>query len=296
MTAYHHGSLAVQDRVGVRDAAAHVGRSIGPGIKPVAAAFLELQPMLVLAAAAPDGRMWTSLLTGAPGFVRATGPHTVSVAVEDASHPARDLPAGTPVGTIALDPRTRRRMRLNGIASPSPRGLTVEAERVFANCPKYLQKRELLDPAPVTPAAAPAARRTPHLTPDQRAFLRAADTFFIGTGTADGVDASHRGGNPGFVRVASPSELTWQDYPGNAMFLTLGNLERDPRTGLLFLDWETGTTLQLTGTARTDYTDTGRTTRFAVDEVVETPAASPLRWSPPSYSPVNPPVPQGTQQ
>lgn len=72
--AYHWGSLAVQEKVGVRDLAEHVGRSIGTGIRDVAAAFLELQPHLVVGAADGAGRMWASLLTGAPGFVRATGP------------------------------------------------------------------------------------------------------------------------------------------------------------------------------------------------------------------------------
>ncbi|MGW6565593.1 pyridoxamine 5'-phosphate oxidase family protein [Streptomyces sp. NPDC054975] len=283
--AYNAGSRAVQDRVGVREAAAHISRSITNGIRPVAAAFLELQPMLVLAAADGDGRLWSTLLTGAPGFARATGPHTISVA---APAPA---PGPAPVGTIALDPRTRRRMRLNGIARPSARGFTVEAEQVFSNCPKYIQKRELYAPDLTTPPGTPLHGTS--LTPAQEAFVRAADTFFIATTAPDGTDASHRGGLPGFVRVETPTELSWQDYPGNAMFLTLGNLESDDRAGLLFLDWRTGTTLQLSGTARTAYGEDGsRTTRFRVERIVETPSASPLRWSAPEFSPANPPLPQ----
>lgn len=34
------------------------------------------------------------------------------------------------------------------------------------------------------------------------------------------------------------------------MFQTLGNLAVNPRAGLLFVDWETGSTLQLTGRAQ----------------------------------------------
>ncbi|MBT2439212.1 pyridoxamine 5'-phosphate oxidase family protein [Streptomyces sp. ISL-36] len=285
MNAYNKGSLAVQERVGVRELAAHVGRSITPGIRPVAAAFLEHQPMLVLGAADAEGHVWSTLLTGAPGFVRATGPHTISVAT---TIPVVD---GAPVGTIALDPRTRRRMRLNGIARPSARGFTVDAEQVFSNCPKYLQKRELYAPDLATPAG--VARRGAALTPDQERFVRAADTFFLATVAPDGADASHRGGNPGFVRVDSPTELSWRDYPGNAMFLSLGNLESDGRAGLLFLDWSTGTTLQLSGHAHTEYGLEGaRTTRFRVERTVEIPSASPLRWSRPEYSPANPSLPQ----
>ncbi|MFE0100352.1 pyridoxamine 5'-phosphate oxidase family protein [Streptomyces sp. NPDC059009] len=289
-TPYHQGSRTVQDRVGVREAAEHVGRSIGQGIRPVAAAFLELQPQLVLGAASREGRVWASLLTGDPGFVRATGPHQVSVT--GGLHASDPLSAalaheGVPVGTLALDPRTRRRMRLNGRARPTPRGLAIESDQVFSNCPKYLQKRDLHDGRALGGPGRP--HHGTQLTADQRAFIAAADTFFLATVHARGADASHRGGNPGFVEVVSPYELSWRDYPGNAMFLTLGNLTTDPRAGLLFLDWRTGTTLQLTGTARTDHAPDGtRTVRFTLTEAVETPGASPLVWSPPEYSPANP--------
>lgn len=287
---YHRGSRAVQDLVGVREAADHLGRSIGDGIRPVAAAFLELQPMLVIGGADQAGAVWASLLTGRPGFVRATGPRQMSVA----GGPRRADPLaqalaqeGAPVGTIALDPRTRRRLRLNGRARPTPRGLAIETDRVFANCPKYIQKRQL--PAGAMPGRPAAPRHGVKLTGDQRAFIADADTFFLATVHAEGADASHRGGNPGFVQVPSPYELTWRDYPGNSMFLSLGNLATDPRAGLLFLDWVTGTTLQLTGTARTEYGDDGsRTVRFTLTEAVQTLCASPWSWTAPEYSPANP--------
>lgn len=291
MGGYRAGSLAVQQQLGVRERAEHVGRSLGQGIKPVAAAFLELQPLLVVGAADPaTGRVWASPVVGTAGFVRATGPRQMSVA---GGPPPTDPLAttlttpGTPVGTIALDPRTRRRMRLNGRLRPTARGFAVEADQVFANCPKYIQRRESYE---VTGARTPGpARRSGRLDRAGMECVRGADTFFVATVHPAGADASHRGGDPGFVRVDSPDELSWPDYPGNAMFLTLGNLRADPRAGLLFLDWETGTTLQLTGEARTEFSDAGgRTVRFAVTEVVRTPAAVPLRWSAPEYSPANP--------
>lgn len=294
MGVYHAGSRTVQDRVGVREQADHVGRAIGEGVKPVAAAFLELQPLLVLGAADPStGRVWASPLSGPPGFVRATGPHRMSVAagVPETDPLATALATpDTPVGTIALDPRTRRRMRLNGRLRPTARGFAVEAEKVFANCPKYLQRRESYEV--VGDRGRGVAVRGEELAPGQLEFISSADTFFMATvhsGTA--AEASHRGGNPGFVRVDSSRELSWPDYPGNAMFLTLGNLAADPRAGLLFLDWTTGTTLQLTGEARTEFGGAAgaeRRVRFTVREVVETPSAVPLRWSAPEYSPANP--------
>ncbi|MFD5623027.1 pyridoxamine 5'-phosphate oxidase family protein [Streptomyces yangpuensis] len=284
---YHWGSLAVQERVGVRGPAEHVGRSIGTGIRDVAAVFLELQPHLVVGAADDAGRMWASWLTGPPGFVRATGAHRVAVT---GGPPAGDplagalATAGTRVGTIALDPRTRRRMRLNGTLAPTPRGFAVEAEQVFANCPKYLQKRQPLE---LVADGAGVVRRGDALTPGQVRTVRGADTFFVATtAEEDGVDASHRGGLPGFVEVLSPVELAWPDYAGNAMFLTLGNLMTDPRAGLLFPDWESGAVLQLSGRARTEFApDGGRRTRFRVESVVEGVHPGRLLWSTPEYSP-----------
>ncbi|MFE6838959.1 pyridoxamine 5'-phosphate oxidase family protein [Streptomyces sp. NPDC057705] len=285
--AYHWGALAVQERVGVRELAEHVGRSIGAGIRDVAAAFLGLQPHLVVGAADASGRMWASLLTGPPGFVRATGPDRITVA---GGLPAGDPLAGalatdgTRVGTIALDPRTRRRMRLNGTLETTGRGFAVRAEQVFANCPKYLQKRQPLE---LAAHGAGVLWRGPALTPGQERAVRAADTFFVATtAEADGVDASHRGGLPGFVEVLSPTELAWPDYAGNAMFLTLGNLTADPRAGLLFPDWESGAVLQLSGRAETEFgADGSRRTRFRVESVVESLHPGRLLWSTPEYSP-----------
>ncbi|MFI9805807.1 pyridoxamine 5'-phosphate oxidase family protein [Streptomyces sp. NPDC052301] len=291
MSVYHAGSRALQDLVGVRDRADHVGRSLGQDIKPVAAAFLELQPLLIAGAAAPEsGKVWASPLTGTPGFVRATGPRQMSVVTGAGTGPlalALKTPR-TPLGTIALDPRTRRRMRLNGRLRPTPRGFAVEADQVFSNCPRHIQRRESYETVPDRVSGTPD--RVTELGSRHEEFIRAADTFFLATVHPGGADVSHRGGNPGFVRVTSPRELLWPDYPGNAMFLSLGNLRTDPRAGLLFLDWETGTTLQLTGDARTEFTAAGeRTVRFTLTEALWTPAALPLRWSAPQYSPADPP-------
>jgi ferredoxin-NADP reductase len=41
--------------------------------------------------------------------------------------------------------------------------------------------------------------------------------------------------------------LRWADYAGNNMFNSLGNIALHPRAGMVFIDWETGDTLQVTG-------------------------------------------------
>lgn len=291
MAVYHAGSLAVQKRVGVDERARMMGRAFGQDITVAVAAFLAGQPLLVVGGPDPaTERVWTSPVAGTSGFVRATGPRQISVAggppPTDPLATALATP-GTPVGSIVLDPRTRRRLRLNGTARPTPRGFVVEADRVFGNCPRYIQRREKFEQVEGRTPGTP--RRAGRLEPADMDVVRAADTFFVATVHGDGADVSHRGGNPGFVEVVSPGELRWPDYSGNAMFLTLGNLYTDPRAGLLFLDWETGDTLQVTGEARTEFSADGeRTVCFTVTETVRTPAAVPMRWSAPEYSPANP--------
>ena len=85
-----------------------------------------------------------------------------------------------------------------------------------------------------------------------------------------GNDASHRGGPAGFVSVgADGTRVTWQDFPGNQMFNSLGNLEVDPSAALLFVDWTAGTTLHLSGTAAVVWeSPASRRVAFTVESVV----------------------------
>ncbi len=74
-------------------------------------------------------------------------------------------------------------------------------------------------------------------TADDKAFIESAIYFFMSTADAEGrPDCSFKGGPPGFVRVTADSELAFQDYDGNGMFKSLGNLLVNPNVGLLFID------------------------------------------------------------
>jgi uncharacterized protein len=87
-------------------------------------------------------------------------------------------------------------------------------------------------------------------------FVEARDMFFIASTDLDGSpDCSYKGGDPGFVRVVDHSTLAFPVYDGNGMFRTLGNLAVNPRVGLLFIDFETGTRLRVNGDASIDVDD-----------------------------------------
>ncbi|WP_406090995.1 pyridoxamine 5'-phosphate oxidase family protein [Kitasatospora purpeofusca] len=298
-TPYHPGERAVQARTGRTDRADHSGRAVGSTVPAVAARFLTERRMLVVGAADADGRLWATQLSGPAGFLRAPDERTVTVAAHPAGADplAAALARPAEVGTVALDPAARRRMRVNGRSTPDGRGgLVIAAEQVYANCPKYIQRRHPLDrPGAGTPRRVAAG---PLLSTAQQLLVSTADTFFVATTGPDGrTDASHRGGNPGFLRVLGPDRLRWPDYAGNNMFMTLGNLEFDPRAGLLVPDWETGGALLVTGEARTDWSDPAaaglpgaeRVVDLTVTGVVELADATPLSWTEPEYSPANPP-------
>jgi hypothetical protein len=55
--------------------------------------------------------------------------------------------------------------------------------------------------------------------------------------------------------VLDDHTLAYPVYDGNGMFLTAGNLTVNPRVGLLFIDWATGTRLRLSGHATIDPND-----------------------------------------
>lgn len=279
----HPGESALQGRVGMSGrpwGSAHVGREI----PPVAAEFMSAQRMAVIGARDSDGRMWAGVLTGPPGFLAARDVTTVVATASpgpfDPLADAFDTPRA--LGMLIIDFTTRRRMRINGLAVRHGDTLTVTTDQVYANCPKYIQLRHPDgDPMALSPKRSDGTA----LTDSQRALIESADTFFIAS-QADpyGADASHRGGRPGFVTVSSPHRLSWPEYSGNLMYMTLGNLELNPQAGLLFIDWEHGTTLHLTGHARRD----GQVVDFDVEHVIQIDSGMPLTWTFLGYSKFNP--------
>jgi len=268
---FHSGEIGVQTRVGVAGVGARVARGISYELSERALGLLTRQRLAVVAGTDARGAVWASPLRGAPGFLRGHGGGALEIATGfPPGDPLEQVFAlSAPIGVLGIDLAERRRVRVNGSARlEAGGGLRVAPAEVFVNCPKYITPRELPTRAP-----AGSSRTGSALDPAQRAFIARADTFFIATVHAErGPDASHRGGPPGFVRVLDQHRLVWPDYEGNAMFQTLGNLSVDPRAGLLFVDFQSGATLQLSGRARIVW-EPERAVEFQVERWVSRPAA-----------------------
>jgi uncharacterized protein len=298
MGAFHEGERTVQARAGVLAQSRQLGRGISRAIPEGAEPFLESQRIAVLAGVDRAGRVWASMVTGRPGFITAPARRTLRLAAElpGADPLSGELSEDRPLGVLVLDPQRRRRLRINGrVTQAGAVAIEIRTEEVFGNCPKYIQER--VPEGDGQHGRGGDARRGVALGDDQRLAIERADTFFIASvHDGAGADASHRGGQPGFVRVLDARTLLIPDYSGNNMFQTLGNIEADPRVGLLFPDFDTGTTIQLTGRARilwdrAEYAPlkgAERAIEVLIDEVVEIAGQGPLGWRFVEYSPFNP--------
>ncbi|HEX6242300.1 MAG TPA: pyridoxamine 5'-phosphate oxidase family protein [Polyangiales bacterium] len=254
---WHAGERALQEREGVAERMEEIGRKFVRDFMPEQhRSFFAQLPFLVLGSVDAQGAPWASLLSGPAGFVSSPDPRHLRVAglpdMDDPAHVA--LQPGASVGALGIELHSRRRNRANGvIAARDAQSFTIEVLQSFGNCPQYIQGREQVASSPGERQARPAERLSA-LDLEARALIERADTFFVASyversgDKPRGVDVSHRGGLPGFVRVVGDT-LTIPDFSGNLQFATLGNLLLNPRAGLVFIDFDRGDLLQLTGSA-----------------------------------------------
>jgi predicted pyridoxine 5'-phosphate oxidase superfamily flavin-nucleotide-binding protein len=83
---------------------------------------------------------------------------------------------------------------------------------------------------------------------DEQAFIALRDSFYMASVSETGWPyAQHRGGPKGFVHVINPAVIGFTDLRGNKQYISLGNLEHDPRVALFFMDYPNQTRLKILG-------------------------------------------------
>jgi hypothetical protein len=91
------------------------------------------------------------------------------------------------------------------------------------------------------------------LTDEERAFIEARDSFYMGTISESGWPyIQHRGGKAGFLRVVSLRQLAFADYKGNRQMLSTGNLAANDRVSLFLMDYPRRERLKILGRARVE--------------------------------------------
>ena len=200
---FHSGEIAVQERAGVRDIAEDVGEGIVDHLPPGASGFLELRQMAVLGTVDSDGRVWASVVTGQPGFIETVDDRTLKIAARASSSDPlfRNLTKEGHVALFAPDFVASRRVRVNGRGVIKQGAIYIRTEEVYGNCRRYLQERLFIGERKSSATDEPAETGKA-LSAAQQQQISRADTFFIATDNPErGADVSHKGGNPGFVRV-----------------------------------------------------------------------------------------------
>jgi predicted pyridoxine 5'-phosphate oxidase superfamily flavin-nucleotide-binding protein len=258
---FHAGEQTIQSLAGVRDRVELKGRAVIRDYMPEQhRAFFAVLPFMVVGLADQNGHPWATTLSGHPGFVNSTEPNLLTIkAWLDPGDPLYScLRDDAPIGGLGIELSTRRRNRVNGRIEDCivGEGFSIKVRQSFGNCPKYIQARS--EQPRIRSRPVPESRMAPHLGDSEVSLIAGSDTFFIASRSAQldqeeasqGLDVSHRGGRPGFVRMVSPNELCFPDFSGNLLFNTLGNLEVDPRAGLLFIDFLSGGMLHIIGRAR----------------------------------------------
>jgi predicted pyridoxine 5'-phosphate oxidase superfamily flavin-nucleotide-binding protein len=221
---FHAGELAIQARMGVQERMDKQGRRVIREFLPDQhRQFFAQLPYVIVGTVDASGHPWASILVGSPGFLSSPNDRTLQVTAQPlfGDPLGANLAEALDIGLLGIELPTRRRNRMNGIITGvRSDGFEVQVQQSFGNCPQYIQVRqsELMpanasDPKPI--------HRLNRLEEAEQAMIAASDTFFIATayqatsaGMASGVDISHRGGNPGFVRIDDDHTLTIPDFLG----------------------------------------------------------------------------------
>ena len=300
---FHPGERAIQSKLGVEDRMDTLGRRMIRDFLPEQHhQFYAQLPYVLVGTVDDDGNPWASILVGKPGFISASDNRTLHISAQPLfGDPLNStLAVGQDIGFLGIELHSRRRNRVNGVITAiAPNRIDVQVGQTFGNCPQYIQARQF-DLQAFNPTVTKPVHALSHLGEVEQAMIASADTFFIATayqaenaGAAKGVDVSHRGGKPGFVRIDGDT-LTVPDFSGNHHFNTFGNIEVNPRAGLLFINFEAGTLLYLTGRAEViwdgdpeiaTYVGAERLMKFHLTQGLLVEGSLPLQWSSPEYSP-----------
>ena len=301
---FHKGELEVQKQVGEHLMANSVGRIITDTIPIAAINFIEKQPLAIVSSTDSVDNVWVSLFIGDFGFVKVPNANTISFDKKKIYSSSTDIVykhlerENSTIGTLFIELSTRIRFRINGRVSINNDDIEVAIEESYPNCPKYIQQRVISDPKPFKTTEATIENGI-KLNEYIKKWITSADTFFIGSKSdGDKLDASHRGGNKGFIELKD-NVLKIPDYKGNSLYNTLGNIHQNSKAGLLFIDFEKGDTLQLSGTSKVLFNQnteddiqktggTGRYLLFNIEQWIKTENHHRVDWEFLSNSPFNP--------
>lgn len=301
---FHLGEQQLQEQMGVRDQMEAFGKRVIRDYLPEQHRdFYQQLAFLFAGYVDNNGQPWASILWNQdqPGTPFVQSPNTRTLNINNAVNPLDPLiqaaTESAAIGLLGIELPSRRRNRVSAcITRADKETLTLNVHQTFGNCPQYIQQR---NHTLFQPKAAPNRVEFQTLSATVKKIIEQSDTFFVASCTPNtlsdqpsaGADLSHRGGLPGFIQVTD-NQLTIPDFPGNNHFNTLGNFLLNPKAGLLFVDFASGTIIMLTGTVellteadfQPHFANAQRFWRFHLKHGICLENALPFRFETPNYS------------
>ncbi|KAM0349044.1 hypothetical protein ACHAPU_003979 [Fusarium lateritium] len=320
---WHEGELAMQQQLKVPKR----GNPTFPGLAAHYGVRVMQSPLVALGTLDSEGRPWTTVWGGQPGFARpvAEGVLALNSSVDTSHDPvfralwdgiddegvqqgAINRPnggEGKDMAGLSIDLETRDRVKLVGkmlAGATVDEGKTVQMAMAvtesLGNCPKYLNKKNII-PNTMTPELVSDKLPLPKEALD---LIAAADMFFLSSTNGLTMDTNHRGGSPGFIRVVNNQEngleLIYPEFSGNRLYQTLGNFKVNPLVGLTIPDYNSADVVYLTGSASILVGEeasaylarTKLAVKISISGAKFVKSGLPFRGSKGEYSPYNPPV------
>ncbi len=238
---YHQGQREVQTEANCLKVADSLADWVGPvteyarGADFIILSFLDEEQILNFA-----------VLSGPPPLITATTEGS-EIVLGFPGELLNKIPAGTLCGGIIFNLAQARRSRIGGVLTPNGAGAVMRCNIALTHCRKYIARSTSLG---INLNIGPDTVETLSLDdPMISDVLARAETSFLATTTPEGVpDTSHRGGQPGFLHYQPQThQISWTEFLGDGMFLSLGNIRATGHFALLVLDITSGDALVLHG-------------------------------------------------
>ena len=165
---YHEGARQLQDRFDSRRIADRLEEvTVHVAFTDRDRELIEKSPMFFVATADAEGQPDCSYKGGRPGFVRVLDERTLAYPDYDGNGMFRSLGnmlVHPQVALLFVEFEQPRRLRIHGTAAIGERDpllaefagaqlvVRVTAERIFPNCPRYIDRWALVEPSPYAPA------------------------------------------------------------------------------------------------------------------------------------------------
>lgn len=294
ISVFQEGERSLHQKIDIKERQHQLGlRMIGDHMPDQHRAFSAMLESVHIGAVDPSGHPWAIMRTGSAGFMKSPDGKTLTISSYPLSGEPDDhnLSIGAKTSVVGIHYETQRRNRMNAtVDAAEDSSLSFHVDQSYGNRPKYIQIRNKTPAGSATPKTPVTSTTLNEADKDQ---IAKADTLLIASRA--GVDINHRSGMPEFVSVLNDTTLRLPDYKGNSFYNTYRNIMTDNRIGLEFVDFETGTLLNIEGTAELieglndgELPLMDRGLRITVQTVVRAECALPPRYSFGAFSDHNP--------